>query len=206
MEASWRGLVGHRQEVAERAVAAAEGAQALLDAGDQVEQRLEPIAADGGAGLPNGWALSRRQGGRVRVQLGAGQTGLDQDRLHLGLDVDVPPLLLAALDHVEGGLGHVEVPLGDKSRHLPVEESHQQGPDMGTVDIGVAHHHDLAVSPPGRFLFLADAVADRRDDVADLLVAQHAIEPSALDVEDLAPEGEDRLVDPVAAPLGRPAG
>ena len=55
-------------------------------------------------------------------------------------------------------------------------------------------------------LLLADAVADGRDDVADLLVAQHAVEPGALDVEDLAAERQDRLVEPVAAALGRAAG
>ena len=55
-------------------------------------------------------------------------------------------------------------------------------------------------------LLVADPVADGRDDVADLLVAQDAVEPGPLDVEDLAPEREDRLVEPVAAPLGGPAG
>ena len=40
------GLVGHRQEVTERAVAPAEGTQPLLDAGDQVEQALETITGD----------------------------------------------------------------------------------------------------------------------------------------------------------------
>ena len=57
----------------------------------------------------------------------------------------------------------------------------------------------------GVFL-VADAVADGRDDVADLLVAEHPVEPGALDVEDLAAEREDRLVEPVAAPFGGPAG
>ena len=77
---------------------------------------------------------------------------------------------------------------------------------MRAVDVGVAHHHDLAVPPLGRVFLLADAVADGRDDVADLLVAEHAVEPGPLDVEDLAAEREDRLVEPVAAPLGGPAG
>ena len=55
-------------------------------------------------------------------------------------------------------------------------------------------------------LLVADAVADGRDDVADLLVAEHLVEPGALDVEDLAAQRQDRLVHPVAAALGGAAG
>ena len=77
---------------------------------------------------------------------------------------------------------------------------------MRAVDVGVAHHDDLAVAPLGGVLLVADAVADGRDDVADLLVAQDAVEPGALDVEDLAAERQDGLVEPVAPPFGGAAG
>ena len=120
-------------------------------------------------------------------QRGAGQPGLHQDRLHLVLGVNVPPFLLAAHDHVQGGLGNVKVPLGHELGHLAVEKRHQEGPDVGTVDVGVAHHHDLTISPFGRVFFLANAVADGGNDVADFFVAQDAVEPGALDVEDLTP-------------------
>ena len=42
------------QEVAERAVAAAKGTQALLDGGNQVEQIPEPVAAN----FRPGWSVS----------------------------------------------------------------------------------------------------------------------------------------------------
>ena len=99
------GLVGHRQESAERSVATAEGPEPLLDADHQVDQRLEPIAADGGVGI----RLLASDAGRL--QHGAGQAGLHQDRLHLLLGMEVPPLLLAALDHVERAAGpHTDAP------------------------------------------------------------------------------------------------
>ena len=134
------GLVGHRQEVAERQVAPAEGAEALLEVGDQVEQDLEPIAADRRGGIRLRPALGR-------LQAGAGQAVLDQDRLHLRLGRGRTAAPSCRLDHVERRLGDVQVPLGHESGHLAVEEGHQQGPDVRAVHVGVAHHHDLAVPP-----------------------------------------------------------
>ncbi len=133
------------------------------------------------------------------------QADLVEDRLHLRLGLNVPPLLLLG-QHVERRLGDVKVPLGDQAGHLAVEERHQEGPDVRAVDVGVAHHHDLAVAPLRGVLLVADPVADGGDDVPDLLVAQDPVEPGPLDVEDLPPERQDRLVKPVAAPFGGPAG
>ena len=77
---------------------------------------------------------------------------------------------------------------------------------MRSVDIGIAHHDDLAVPPFGWIFFLADAITDRRDDVTNLLVAEHAVKPGALDVQDFTAKGENGLVEPVAASLGCSAG
>ena len=49
-------------------------------------------------------------------------------------------------------------------------------------------------------------VPDGGDERLDLLVLQHAVEPGALDVEDLAPDRQDRLELGVAGALGRAAG
>ena len=98
------------------------------------------------------------------------------------------------------------MPLGHELGHLAVEKGHQEGPDVRTVDVGVAHHHDLAVPPFGGIFFLANAVADGGDDVADLFVAQDAVEPGSLDVQDLTTQRKDCLIDPVSAPFGRSAG
>ena len=53
---------------------------------------------------------------------------------------------------------------------------------------------------------LADAAAERPDERRDFLRREHAVEPRALDVQDLALEREDRLKVPVAALLRAAAG
>ena len=44
--------------------------------------------------------------------------------------------------------------------------------------------------------------AERRDHGLDLVVREHAVEPRLLDVDELAADGQDRLVRAVAALLG----
>jgi hypothetical protein len=51
-----------------------------------------------------------------------------------------------------------------------------------------------------------DAGAHRLNEGADLAAGQHAVEAGALDVQDLAPQRQDRLIMAVAALLGRAAG
>jgi hypothetical protein len=57
------------------------------------------------------------------------------------------------------------------------------------VDVGVAHHDDLAIPPLGGVFLVADPVADGRDDVADLLVAQDAVEPGSFELRILPLRG-----------------
>ena len=40
----------------------------------------------------------------------------------------------------------IEPAVGDQGRHFPVEIGHQQGGDMGAVDIGVGHDDDPLVA------------------------------------------------------------
>ena len=85
-------------------------------------------------------------------------------------------------------------PLLDQRSHLPVEEGQQQRPDVRAVDVGIGHDHDLAVAQLRDVeLVLTDPGAQRGDDRADLLVAQHLVEARLLDVEDLAAQRQDRL-------------
>jgi hypothetical protein len=98
------------------------------------------------------------------------------------------------------------MPFGHEAGHLAVEEGHKQGPDVGTIDIGVAHHDHLPVPPLGWVFFLTDPVAHGRNDVANLLVAENTIKPGALDVEDFAAQGKDGLVKAVATALSRAPG
>src|SRR5690606_24009112 len=53
---------------------------------------------------------------------------------------------------------------------------------------------------------ILDPGADRGDDRADFLVGQDLVDPRLLDVDDLAPQREDRLELAVAPLLGRAAG
>ena len=114
---------------------------------------------------------------------------------------------LAARDLVERRLGDVEVAALDQLRHLPEEEGQQQRADMGAVDVGVGHDDDLVIAQLVDVeLVLADAGAERRDQRADHLGAEHAVEAGALDIEDLAAQRQDRLVLARAPALGRAAG
>ena len=55
-------------------------------------------------------------------------------------------------------------------------------------------------------LGVADAGADGGDEGADFLVGEHLVEPGLLGVDELAAQGQDRLVAAVAALLGGAAG
>ncbi len=53
---------------------------------------------------------------------------------------------------------------------------------------------------------VADPGADRRDQRLDLVVLEHLVDAVLLDVDDLAPDREDRLELAVPGLLGGPAG
>jgi hypothetical protein len=77
----------------------------------------------------------------------------------------------------------------DEHRHLAVEERQQQRPDVRAVDVRVGHDDDAVVPELLDVeVFDADAAAERRDERADLVGAQHLVEAGLLDVEDLALE------------------
>ena len=113
----------------------------------------------------------------------------------------------AAADLVERRLGNEEVAGLDQLGHLAVEEGQQKRADVGAVDVGVGHDHDLVIAQLLEAEFLAaDAGAERLDDGADLARREHAVEPRPLDVEDLAAQRQDRLILAVPRLLGRAAG
>ena len=97
------------------------------------------------------------------------------------------------------------MPLGHKPGHLPVEESHQQRPNMRTINIGIAHHHDFAVSPFSRIFFLADSTADSSDNVTNFLITQNTVESCAFHVQNLTAQRKNCLKNSVAASFGRSA-
>ena len=54
--------------------------------------------------------------------------------------------LAAMVQPIERWHCEIEVTLVDELRHLPVEEGDEERGDVGAVDIGVGHDHDLAVT------------------------------------------------------------
>ena len=144
--------------------------------------------------------LSRRRHQLRPLDRVAGEVGIQR-----GIVLQVQ-LVLALLDLVQRRQADVDVAALDQLRHLPVEESQQQGADVAAVDVGVGHQDDAVVAQLVRVvLVLADAGAQRGDQRADLGAGQHAVEARALDVEDLALQRQDRLGLAVAALLGRAA-
>ena len=77
---------------------------------------------------------------------------------------------------------------------------------MAAVDVGVGQDDHLAVAGLGDVELLAEAGADGRDQGLDLVVLEHPVDAGPLDVEDLAADGQDRLVLGIAGPDGRTAG
>ena len=108
-------------------------------------------------------------------------------------------------------MGDVEEAALHQFRHVATEEGEQQGADVGAVDVGIGHDHDLVVTDlldveRAVLLAIADARADGGDQVLDFLVLQRAVEAGFLDVDQFPAQREDRLRPPVAALLGGAAG
>ena len=111
------------------------------------------------------------------------------------------------VDFVERRLRDVDVAALDQLFHLPEEERQQQRADVRAVDVGVRHDDDLVVAQLVRIeLVASDAGAERGDQRADLLAAQHLVEARALDVQNLAAQRQHGLEFAVAALLGGAAG
>ena len=107
---------------------------------------------------------------------------------------------------VERGLGEEQMAAADELGHFLEEEGHQQGRDVGAVDVGVGHDDDPLVAQRILVELVAGAAAEREGQVGDLAVGADLVGGGAGDVEDLAADGEDRLGLAVARLLGRAAG
>ena len=115
-------------------------------------------------------------------------------------------VLLADVDAIQRRLSNVDVTVLQHVGQLPEEEREQQGPDVRAVDVGVGEDDHLVVAHLLPVEVFAGAAADSGDERLDLLVLEQAVDAGALDVEDLPPDGQDRLVARVARPLGAAAG
>ena len=129
---------------------------------------------------------------------------LREDRVALRV-VERPVRLLPRVDPVERRLGEVDVPLGHELREVPPEERQEEGRDVVPVRVGVHQEEDLAVTELRNVEVGPAAASESRDDVRQLLVPRDLCRVGLLGVQDLAPQGEDRLRLPVAPLLGRTA-
>ena len=74
------------------------------------------------------------------------------------------------------------------------------------VRVRVGKDDHFAVAKPREVEVLAEAAAERRDEIGQLLVLEHLRQRRALGVEHLAAQRQDRLTGAIASLLGRPAG
>ena len=119
--------------------------------------------------------------------------------------------LVAHLDAKNGRAGDVHVAGVDQRAHVLVEERQQQDADVRTVDVCIGHDDDLVVARLGDVEVAAvagtrrDAAADRGDQRLDGIARERAMVAHALDVQNLAAQGQDRLDVSATAVLGRTA-
>ena len=76
---------------------------------------------------------------------------------------------------------------------------------MGAVDVGIGHDDDAVVTCLVGIEVVADIRSDSSDQGTDGVTRQGAVKACALDVQDLAAQGQDRLVLSVARLLRRAA-
>src|SRR5215211_3367406 len=138
------------------------------------------------------------------------QTALSQLRclslvLTVGIGVDVLFLPLAGIRQLEAMQWRhrgKDSPGSYQRAHVAKEQCRQQTADVGTVGIGVGHEDDLAVTRRLKVEVAARASSDDLNDRAALGVFQHVPNRRFLYVEDLSPDGQQRLELRIPGQLG----
>src|SRR4030042_1953166 len=113
------------------------------------------------------------------------------------------PLVLALLDPVQRGLRDVEVSPPDQLLPVPVEEREQERPYVRAVHVRIRHDAYPVIPRLGYVELGVDAGPQRGYDRPYLCVLEHLVEPGLLHVQNLAPERQDRLDEPVPRLPGR---
>src|SRR5579864_4916012 len=166
-----------------------EEAQVLIEHGHEARQILS---------LNLGGAFSIAHNQAVRRALHH-----DFDKLAFVFDV---LLRLALLQREQRRLSNEDVAALNQLLHVPEEKCQQQRADVASVDIGVRHQNDLAVTHfRGIEIIFCNAGAERRDHGANFFMRQHLVVTRLLDIEDFSLERQNRLEAPVAALLRRAA-
>src|SRR5690606_19931608 len=111
-------------------------------------------------------------------------------------------LLFSYLDTIQRWLSDIDMSSADQLSHLPVEKSEQEGSDVAPVHVSVGHDDDLVVTQPRRIeLFRPNPSPQRGNYCGDLVVTEHFVETSLLDVQNLPFDGQDRLEAPISTLL-----
>ena len=119
--------------------------------------------------------------------------------------------LVAHLDAKDGRARDIHVAGVNQRAHVLVEERQQQDADVRAVDICIGHDDDLVVAGLGDIKVAAvtgarrDAAADRGDERLDGVARERTMIAHALDVQNLAAQGQNRLDVSATAVLGRAA-
>ena len=119
--------------------------------------------------------------------------------------VERPEGVLADVDAVERRLGDEHLAVGHQLRQMPVDEGQEQRGDVVAVRVGIREDDDLSVAQLGQLEGLAEPASERRHEVRQFLVFEDLRQRRALGVQHLAAQRQNRLMDAVAALLGRAA-
>ena len=111
--------------------------------------------------------------------------------------------LSALLGTIKRRLGDIEITALDDLRHLPIEECQQKRPDMAAIDIGIRHDDDLVIARLFDVeVFSADAGTECGNQRAEFGRGQYLVKTRPFDIQDLAAQGQNRLVFTVARLFG----
>lgn len=96
--------------------------------------------------------------------------------------------------------------LFDQFRHETIDESEQQGTDMGPIHIRVRHKDNLIIPKFGDIKIFMDTDSKSGDHGFDLRVGIDFIQPGLLHIQNLAPQRQNGLGSPGSGGLGASSG
>src|SRR6266566_1734315 len=137
-------------------------------------------------------------------------TELNEDSIQLRVIIHVLDPFLTG-DLIQRRLGDIHEAALYQFRHLPVEESQEQGANVRTIHVGIGHDNNLVITQFAKIesafaVAIANACAHGRNHGADFVVLKDLVQPRFLDVYELAANRQNGLKLSVAALLGRAAG
>lgn len=105
------------------------------------------------------------------------------DGVTLFVAVDVADLL-ADFDVEERRLRDIQVPIRDNVGHVTEEEGQEQRANVCSVNVGVAHDNDAAITQLRHVEVFVDTNTDGGDNVLDLFTLEYPVKADALNVQD----------------------